>query len=289
MRLGKVLVTGSSSFTGYYVLNELAAHGYTVLEPPKKDIDLRDYESVFDWVNTVRPNYVIHLAALSFVGHGDINEIYETNLLGSINLLRALVESKLNLRKVVLASSANIYGNVNEKRIRENQPATPANHYGISKHAMELAADQWKDRLPIVIVRPFNYTGVGQAGHFLVPKIVNHFRDRKIEIELGNIDVYRDFSDVRDVASWYIELLSSGSSVNCVNFCTGVLTSLRDIICMLNDIAGYEIRVKVNSAFVRENEIKELCGDNTLLLSLTSDKKVRSFKETLEWMYGARD
>lgn len=284
---GRVLVTGSSSFTGHYVQGELETRGYTVVEPPQKFIDLRDYKCVLDWVNMVKPDYVIHLAALSFVGHGDINQIYETNLLGSINLLRALGESKLDLCKVVLASSANIYGNVNQERISESQPANPANHYGISKYAMELAADQWKDRLPIVIVRPFNYTGVGQAGHFLVPKIVNHFQDKKIEIELGNIDVYRDFSDVRDVARWYVELLSSGSSVSCVNFCTGVLTSLRDIICMLNDIAGYEIEVKVNSAFVRENEIKKLCGDSALLLSLVTDKSARPIKETLAWMYSA--
>jgi len=281
----KVLVTGSAGFTGYYVLNELRVHGYQVVEPTPKSFDLRDYDSVLTLVKKVKPNYVIHLAALSFVGHDNINEIYETNLLGSINLLRALDEANLNLSKVILASSANIYGNVDIGKISESQPANPANHYGISKYSMEMIANQWKDRLPILITRPFNYTGVGQAEHFLVPKVVKHFQQRATDIELGNIDVYRDFSDVRDIAKWYIDLLGSDDTVLKINLCSGNLTSLRNIIDELNDIAGYEINVKVNPSFVRANEIKVLCGDNQLLKSIVNIKESNSLSETLRWMF----
>jgi nucleoside-diphosphate-sugar epimerase len=284
MSTKKVLVTGSSSFTGTYVLSELVSHGFSFIEGADKLVDLRDFDSVVNLVNKVKPDYVIHLAALSFVGHTNINEIYETNLLGTINLLRALDESELKLRKVVLASSANIYGRV-EGRINENQFPEPVNHYGISKFSMEMAAKQWEKKLPLVICRPFNYTGVGQAGHFLVPKIVKHFQENKAFIELGNIDVFRDFSDVRDVAQWYVKALISKEANLNVNFCSGKLISLRDIIHELNELAGYTIDVRVNPDFVRENEIIRLCGDDQLLQTFIDIDERKSIKETLRWMY----
>lgn len=283
---GKVLVTGQTGFTGRYVVEELNRQTFKVIDAPVDSIDLRDYTSVLDWVKSERPEYVIHLAAVSFVAHGNVSEIYETNLLGTVNLLRALDESGLPLKKVILASSANIYGNTGVECIPESQTPSPENHYGISKYAMEKAALQWKNRFPVRVVRPFNYTGVGQAPHFLIPKIVNHFRTSKKRIELGNIDVYRDFSDVRDVARWYTELLMSGSEFTTVNFCSGKLVSLRDIVITLNELAGYEIEVSVNPEFVRANEIIRLSGDSTLLDSLVSSNQERiSITDTLRWMY----
>jgi len=281
----KVLVTGSSSFTGHYVVNELKLAGYEVGDEINDFVDLRDYDSVLSLVNSIRPNYVIHLAALSFVGCDNVNKIYETNLLGTINLLRALDESELNLHKVILASSANIYGNVESDKISEGQPPNPVSHYGISKYSMEMAANQWRGRLPILITRPFNYTGVGQAEHFLVPKIVKHFQQKKQVIELGNIDVFRDFSDVRDISRWYVQLLGSTEVVLNINLCSGKLTSLRDIIDGLCVIAEYKIMVKVNPDFVRDNEIKILCGDNTLLQSMVNKNETKSITATLQWMY----
>ncbi|WP_426358475.1 GDP-mannose 4,6-dehydratase [Pseudocolwellia sp. HL-MZ19] len=277
-----VLVTGSSSFTGYYVIKELELHGYHVI---KETVDLRDYNSVLSLVKTIKPDYVIHLAAISFVAHEDINNIYETNLLGTINLLKALVTADLPMKKVILASSANIYGNTTIQKISESQAANPANHYGISKFAMEMAANQYKDKLPILITRPFNYTGVGQAESFLIPKIIKHFQSEKTVIELGNIDVYRDFSDVRDIAKWYVSSLNSDNSITHVNFCSGTLTSLEEIIAELNNISGYEIDVQVNPNFVRKNEIKKLCGNNQLLNSLVNVKSRIAFTDTLRWMY----
>ena len=280
----KVLVTGSSSFTGAYVLNQLKSHGYSYIEQADRTVDLRDYESVLDMVCRVKPRYIIHLAALSYVGHDNVNEIYDVNLLGTINLLRALEESQLKLCKVVLASSANIYGNV-EGEISETQQPAPINHYGVSKFSMEMAASQWKNKLPLVICRPFNYTGVGQAEHFLVPKIVKHFQEKKEVIELGNINVYRDFSDVRDIAKWYVKLLEAEDVSLYVNFCSGKLTSIRDIINELNMLAGYQIDVKVNLEFVRENEIMKLCGNDELLQKILDKDDRRPIKDTLSWMY----
>jgi len=279
-----VLVTGSSSFTGAYVLSELNSQGFSFVDNADKSVDLRNYVSVVNLVNKVKPDYVIHLAALSFVGNTNTNEIYETNLLGTINLLRSLDESGLKLRKVVLASSANIYGNV-EGTISEGQKPEPVNHYGISKFSMEMAARQWEDKLPLVICRPFNYTGVGQAENFLVPKIIKHFQEKQKIIELGNIDIYRDFSDVRDIAQWYVKILDSKEVNFNVNFCSGKLTSLREIIQKLNKLANYTIDVRVNPDFVRDNEIMKLCGDNQLLQSIIDIGNRKSIQETLQWMY----
>lgn len=283
----KVLVTGSSSFTGSYVLSELKSQGFTFVENADKSVDLRDYNSVLRLINKVEPDYVIHLAALSFVGNTNVNEIYQTNLLGTINLLRALEESELKLCKVVLASSANIYGNV-EGVISESQKPEPVNHYGISKFSMEMAARQWEEKLPLIICRPFNYTGIGQASHFLVPKIIEHFKNNKATIELGNIDVSRDFSDVRDIARWYVKLLCTDEVNLTVNFCSGKLISLRSIIQELNEISGYIINVEVNPEFLRDNEIMELCGNNELLQNLINVGECKTIKDTLQWMYNSK-
>ncbi|WP_137984288.1 GDP-mannose 4,6-dehydratase, partial [Pseudomonas viridiflava] len=90
----------------------------------------------------------------------------------------------------------------------------------------------WHARLPLVITRPFNYTGVGQAENFLLPKIVSHFTQRESTIELGNLDVWRDFSDVRAVTSAYRGLLEARPLGKTLNVCSGVTHSLREVIEM---------------------------------------------------------
>jgi nucleoside-diphosphate-sugar epimerase len=164
-------------------------------------------------------------------------------------------------------------------------PPNPANDYAVSKLAMEYMARLWMDRLPIVIVRPFNYTGVGQAPQFLLPKIVGHFqRDEKV-IELGNIDVERDFSDVRFVSRAYCELLQKAPAGQVFNICSGNVHSLKDVLRMMAELAGYEIEVKVNPAFVRDNEVKRLQGCNRRLFDAIGELAVIPLQETLAWMY----
>ena len=193
-----------------------------------------------------QPDYVVHLAAISFVAHGDIQEFYRVNLLGTINLLSALTEVEKPLRKILLASSANVYGNVDVDIIDESVCPQPANHYAISKLAMEHAARLWFDTLPIIITRPFNYTGIGQAEHFLLPKIVAHFKRGEKEIELGNLEVERDFSDVRSVVRIYRQLLESAINSEIFNVCSGHGISLAKILQIMVALAGYEINVHVN-------------------------------------------
>lgn len=145
----------------------------------------------------------------------------------------------------------------------------------------------WFDRLPIVITRPFNYTGPGQDPKFLIPKIVNHFVRRASRIDLGNLDVERKFSDVRSVCRNYRLLLESAAAGEIFNVCSGRAYSLRYILDAMAKIAGYEIQVAVNSAFVRENKINHLAGYNKRLHQALGEESYPPIEETLRWMYEA--
>ena len=290
----KILVTGIDGFTGKYVAEELISRGYEVVglvyaNPIEGQVacDLTDKMAVKKCIELVKPDGIIHLAALSFVGHEDQKAFYDVNVFGALNILEAISELGLDISKIILASSANTYGNPDVAKISENQEPAPVNHYAMSKLAMEHMAKLWFVKLPIIVTRPFNYTGVGQAENFLIPKIVSHFRDNKKQIELGNIDVSRDFSDVRDIAKSYVDLLESDVCSEAFNLCSGNVHSLSSIITKMEKIAGYSIDVKVNPDFVRENEIKVLGGDNSKLFNMTGSKPTLSIDQTLFDMFHA--
>ncbi|MGA7440024.1 MAG: NAD-dependent epimerase/dehydratase family protein [Luteibacter sp.] len=288
----RVLVTGHKGFTGHYVVDALRASGHEVLglveQPDNLDspsINLLDRAGVARAVAVAQPDAVIHLAAIAFVAHGDADEMYRTNVVGTRHLMEALAALPVAPRAVLLASSANIYGNSEIELLSESVEPSPANDYAVSKLAMEYMAKLWFERLPVILARPFNYTGVGQAENFLLPKIVSHFQRGERVIELGNIAVARDFQDVRFVANAYVRLLSAGAQGTTVNLCSGTSVSLMEVIGMMQDIAGYEIEVRVNPAFVRGNEVARLTGDNRLLRSVIGPLDIIPLRTTLEWMF----
>ena len=215
-----LLITGAAGFTGRHLIAAAIRKGYRCIalaQQKGKEVsgahdtlvaDLLDPAALEQAIAQVKPDFIVHLAAISFVAHGNPAEIYQANQLGTINLLDAIRKSVSNIKKILIASSANIYGNTTDLPITEATPLAPVNHYGMSKVTMEMATKLYAD-LPIVMSRPFNYTGCGQSPNFLIPKIVNAFRAGKQEIELGNLDVYRDFSDVRDVVAAYLRLLET--------------------------------------------------------------------------------
>lgn len=235
----------------------------------------------------LKPDFIIHLAGISFAAHDCTSEIYQVNLLGTLSLLEAVAASQCQPRKVLLAGSAHVYGNQVQSPIPESCIPAPVSDYAVSKLAMEYLARLWFDRLPIVVTRPFNYTGVGQAPVFLPPKIVRHFARRAPEIELGNLDVARDWSDVRDVAHIYRCLLECPEHGVMVNVCSGTSYTLQYVMETMTEISGHSLAVRVNPAFVRSNEVRELRGDCRLLHSLIGELPRRSLRETLAWMYEA--
>lgn len=287
------LVTGISGFTGHYVREELAALGYRVTgvahhvtgHPDDRVVDLVDPPALEALVAELRPSVVLHLGAITFVPHADAFELYRVNLFGTLNLLDALVKTGVTPERVILASTANVYGNPRVERVTETELPAPVSHYATSKLAMEHMARTYDDRLPLVITRPFNYTGVGQTEKFLVPKMVAHFRDRRPVLELGNLDVERDFSDVRDVARIYARLVTSEKAVGrTVNVASGRSIALRRILALLEELSGHTLEVRVNPEFVRASEIQRLAGDTTRLEEVLGPMARIPFEETLRWM-----
>lgn len=277
---------------------ELAAAGYQVFgtvhgEPAVGDssysVDLCDRHALKQVLREVQPDVVVHLAAIAFVAHSDPEAFQRVNVFGTRNLLEGLDGLSHKPRAVLLASSANIYGNTTAEIISESEPAMPANDYAVSKLAMEHMARSWMEALPIIITRPFNYTGVGQSENFLLPKIVSHFQRRCSEIELGNLDVARDFSDVRTVAKAYVRLLQLAPAGQIFNICSGKAYTLRQVIGMVEEIAEYAIKVKVNPAFVRANEIHKLMGNPEKLLGCIGEIPMIPLRDTLEWMLSANN
>lgn len=297
MEKPRALITGVNGFTGQYVAAELQAHGWDVMglgsQPENGNVpgyycaDLLDAASLRTVVAQVRPDAVVHLAGIAFVGHGDADAFYRVNLVGTRNLLAALAQAGHTPRCVLLASSANVYGNSTEGVLTEAAPAHPANDYAVSKLAMEHMARLWLDRLPIVIARPFNYTGVGQSESFLLPKIVAHYRRRASTIELGNIDVWRDFSDVRALAQAYRRLLEVCPVGATVNVCSGHARSIGEVLNIMNRVSGYSIDVQVNPAYVRASDVRSLCGSNDFLRRLIGEWNTPPLEETLDWMFNA--
>jgi nucleoside-diphosphate-sugar epimerase len=292
----RALITGLHGFTGHYLARELADAGYRVFgtalpgeagAPDVFGIDLCDRAAVAEMVDKVQPDVIAHLAGIAFVAHDNAEQIYRVNVAGTRNLLEALAAARHKASAVLLASSANIYGNASAAVIDESVAPAPANDYAVSKLAMEYMARLWMDRLPIVVTRPFNYTGRGQAEHFLLPKIVAHFRRGAPRIELGNLEIARDFSDVRMVAASYRRLLAAGPAGQVFNVCSGRAHSLAEVMGMMAEIAGYRIEVAVNPDFVRANEVLTLAGSNARLAGVIGPLAPVPLAETLRWMYHA--
>jgi nucleoside-diphosphate-sugar epimerase len=278
-----VWVIGANSFTGKYLVPALQKSAYRVATT---HVDITHAQAVEKAMLDIQPQYVINLAAISFVPDGEDESIYAVNTFGPQNILSACLKLPHSPKNIILASSANVYGVQVREQMDEACFPNPVNHYGCSKWSMEQIAKTYSDRLPITITRPFNYTGRGQDMKFLVPKIVEHFKHKAETIKLGNIDVWRDFSDVRWIAQAYTKLLStSNQGLNTVNLCSGKLLSIRDIIELLQQITGHTLKVETDSSLVRQADIKRQYGDNQKLFSLTPKLLVPvEFKETLKWM-----
>lgn len=284
----KILLTGANGFTGRLFAAQAVAAGHEV-EPLRAN--LTDREALQQQVLGSEPDAVIHLAAISFVGHADENAFYAVNVIGTTNLLAALTQLPRPPRRVLLASSANIYGNSKHSPIAETQEPAPISHYAASKLAMEHMSRAYGDRLPIVITRPFNYTGPGQDVNFVIPKLVDHFARQAPTIALGNIEVEREFNDVQMVCDAYLQLLQYGEPGQTYNVCSGQPYTLRYVIDTLTRIAEHSVKVEVNPAFVRANEVHRLCGSPAKLQSLLATHGATlenpSLEDTLRRMLAA--
>lgn len=276
----KVLVTGSSGFTGKILVRILKKKKFKVIT---LDCDITKKNELENFFRNIDFDFVIHLAAISNVAFPDPNKINHVNVKGTKNLLSMLNDKDKPPKLVIVPSSAYVYGVTDDYILNENSKIDPSNIYGQSKLEVEKLCKIYKN-FPILVSRPFNYTGVGQSETFLIPKIVNHFKLRKKEIELGNTEIIREFNDVRDVCEIYVKLIKNIRFSDTINICSNRGYSIKEIIQICNKLTGHEIDIKVNDNLKRKNDIPVIIGDTTKMLSLISKHKFRNFENTLKWM-----
>ena len=236
----------------------------------------------------VTPDAVIHCAGISFVASKDQEAFYRVHALGTSNLLTALTQLPQKPKKVLLASSATVYGNAALTPTPEEHPLKPMDHYAMSKVAMEEMAKTFFDQLPIIIARPFNYTGVGQHDNFLIPKLIRHFAQKAPAIELGNLLVEREFNDVATICEAYLALLEYGHAGEIYNVGTGQVRSLANVVDTLVKLTQHPMKISVNPDFVRANEVRRMCGNPQKLMDLLYQHNLKlqipSLEETLQKM-----
>jgi len=287
----RVLITGITGFTGKYLKEYLSERGFEVygltnnLEEQDENTffsDITNKEHLQKTVLQIAPNYVIHLAAISFVGHPNDLDFYRVNVLGTQNLILSCIQLPKKPNKIILVSSATVYGNQSTDTLDETLIPHPSNHYGISKLAMEHMAANFMKDLPIIIVRPFNYTAPGQDSVFVIPKIAEVFQNRKEVLELGNIDVYREYNSIEFICEVYYKLLISQFASETVNVCSNQAHSLREIISLFQLFSNHNPEIKINPKFVRSNEIIRLTGSDVKLKRLIQTETTNSIESVVK-------
>ena len=294
-RSERILLTGSGGFTGRPLAERLRREGHEVIGITRHEGEGGQFAGdlcVADWtkgvVAQINPTVVLHLAGITTMQHADAGEIYAVNVTGTVNLLAALAGLAAKPRRVVIASTGTIYAaRPDGAPIAEDSAVRPANHYAMSKWMSEEAAGLYRDRLPILVTRPFNYTGPGQSTTFLVPKIVDHFVRKAPEIQLGNLDLHRDISDVERVIEVYARLVEVVDAPPVVNICSGRTILLRDIVSLLEEISGHRIKVTQNPALMRKDEVRTLQGSAARLTDLVGALPDPDLRTTLRRMYEA--
>lgn len=293
-RFERVLITGGAGFTGRPLTERLriAGHevfvlGHDVLGEDAYNVDLCDSSRLRQVLSELRPTAIVHLAGTAATTHSNIPELYSANVLGAANLFYALSAAKLEPNIVVVASSALVYEiGTRDTPITEDCPLAPNTHYAVSKRTTEDIARLYEKEFSVVVTRPFNYTGPGQLTSFLVPKIVQHYAERRGEIRLGNLDIFRDISDVRRVVEVYARLISQSIEPTTVNICSGRTINLLAILQMLEEISGHKVTVVTDPALVRD-EPRYVVGSPTRLETLVGPLPNPEFRETLTQMYDA--
>jgi GDP-4-dehydro-6-deoxy-D-mannose reductase len=262
-----LLVTGASGFIGRHFRSRFGGRPF---EDQNGVIDLADSARVVAAIAAAQPTAVLHLAAQSSVASSfkDPRETFAVNFLGTLNLLEALTSSGFQ-GLFLHVSSADIYGAVEEQDLPviESQIPKPRNPYAVSKVAAENLCYQWGQThdLSTVVVRPFNQIGPGHDLRFAVPRFAQQVFDirRGVQpaiITTGDLEITRDFTDVRDSVLALRLLLEHGRNGETYNLCSGVERSLSSILQNLMDLAGIRAQIQLDPARTRPNEQRRMVG-----------------------------
>ena len=288
------LIVGNTGFVGKHALNHWPqSTGLT--DAAGGSIDICNKPALLAYFDNNMPETVLHLAALSFVPDSfkAPEKTYEVNFLGTLRLLETLAECGFRGR-FLFVGTGDAYGlvPVDEQPIREGQPLRPRNPYAVSKVAAEALCYQWSQTGPfeVVMARPFNHIGAGQAPTFAISDFARQIAEisagiRPPVLEVGNIDVTRDFTDVKDVLKAYELLLSKGRNGEIYNVCSGVERSVRSLIERLLELAGVEAAIRNDPTRFRHSEQPRVCGDNTKVCVDVGWQPEVSMDETLLNLY----
>ena len=283
----KVFITGATGFVGRYLIRLLSIENYQIYgtaypELPEKaefeetttlyNIDIRSEEDISSAIKDVVPDKIFHLAAVSNVGHSwrKRKETMESNLMGSFYVFESVRQFAPKAR-ILFVSSSDVYGisaPVKEALSEDIDPKI-VSPYAFTKVCGEQLSQFYSEieGLDVVIARPFPHTGPGQSSDFVCSDWA--LQIAKIEmglvepvIKTGNLDVRRDFSDVRDVVKAYIFLLEKGGRGEIYNVCSGRAAALNDILKILLSFSSKKIEVKVDPDKMRKADIPLLLGNN---------------------------
>lgn len=244
---------------------------------------MNNYEETKKILQKIEPEYIFIMSGISSTV--SIINSYYYNLLSMIsNIFESLSHLSITPKKIVIPSSSHVYGENNIKLLNENLKPKPNTDYALSKFFVEQLSKNWFNKFPIILTRPFNYTGVGQNINFVIPKIIKHFKEKKSEIELGNINLYREFNDVRSISKIYRSLIESDYSSGIVNLSYGKGYTLQGIINKLKSISGDNIKIKKNNTFIRYSEPKFFIGSPNKLGSIIGKMPSNNIDNLLNWM-----
>ena len=265
----KLIVTGGSGFVGTHLR---ARYGGIPFADHDGRVDLCDAQRVRSAIAELKPAAVLHLAAQSSVAasFADPASTFSVNFHGTLNLLQAL--SAAEFQGVFLyVGSADVYGRMSEAElpVREIQPLRPRSPYAVSKVAAEALCYQWSQtqkNFRIVLTRPFTQIGPGQDSRFAIADFAHQVAEmrsgrRSPIMVTGDLDVTRDFTDVRDAVRAYHLLLRNGKNGEVYNICSGQERSLRSLVDELLRIAGVQAEQRGDPARMRPAEQRRMVGD----------------------------
>jgi GDP-4-dehydro-6-deoxy-D-mannose reductase len=266
----RVLITGAGGFVGHYLTQYLTAvePSWDLLTPDHEILNICNPEQIKTYLTHHRPDAIIHLAAQSSVAQSfkDPLNTYNTNVLGTAQLIEAAWESVPNAR-VLFVSSAEVYGG-SEPVLTEASPLFPGNPYAASKAAAEMAliATGRSRAQTIIRARPFNHTGPGQSDLFVLGAFVSQLAKIKLGLlppilKVGNLSAKRDFLDVRDVVKAYYLLLTSGVSGEVYNIASGEAVAIQELLDILRRVCDVPVTLEQDPARMRPSDVPTLCGE----------------------------
>ena len=280
----RVLVTGATGFAGRWLIDELGSAGHDpVGTPSRADLDITDRAAVRQLVRAVAPDAVAHLAGLSYGpdAAADPTRAFAVNEGGTRTVVEAVVAERPGI-PVLVSSTSEVYGSpsAEDLPLTESAPLRTTRPYGLSKLAGERAALEagGLGGTPIVITRAFNHTGPGQRAVFVAPSLARRVlaaRDSGSRaVRVGNVDVERDFLDVRDVVRAYRLLLEGAASGavaggRIVNIASGRAVTVRQVLAMIALAAGVTVEPVVDPDLVRPDDLPIVVGDAGILKRLT--------------------